>query len=68
MSVSTICDEYCRSCVLLDEANFQLMMHNLDLGSDTSSVWNFCSRSSEFISRGKQEVASRNICSFLRLP
>ena len=24
-----------------------------DLGSDTSSVWNFCSRSSDVISRGK---------------
>ena len=26
----------------------------LDLGSDASSVWNFCGRFSDFISRGNQ--------------
>ena len=39
---------------LLDEANFQLMRHNLDLRSDTSSVWNFCAFSLDVISRGNQ--------------
>ena len=39
---------------LLDEANFQLMRHNLDLRSDTSSVWNFCACSLDVISRGNQ--------------
>ena len=39
---------------LLDEANFQLMRHNLDLRIDTSSVWNFCACSLDVISRGNQ--------------
>jgi len=42
----------------LAEANFPLgttnQKHYPDLGSDTSSVWNFCVRFSDVISRGKQ--------------
>ena len=38
-----------------------------DLGSDTSSVWNFRSRSSEVVSREKAEVTSRKLDCFLRL-
>ena len=38
--------------------------HLPDLGSDTSSVWNFCALSSDLI---KPEVVSRNVNSFLRL-
>ena len=43
---------------LLDEANFQLKRHNLDLRSDTSSVWNFCACSLDVISRGNQRWCS----------
>ena len=38
-----------------------------DLGTDTSSVWNFCARFSDFISRGKPAVAPRYVGSFFRL-
>ena len=38
-----------------------------DLGSDTSSAWNFCSRSSEAISRGKAGIVSRNVGCFARI-
>ena len=42
--------------------------HYPDLGSDTSSVWNFCARSSDVISWGNQWwVASRNVGCFHRL-
>ena len=41
--------------LILDEANFQPIRSTTpDLGSDTSSVWNFCARFSDFISRGDQ--------------
>ena len=33
---------------------FWLVKHFLDLGSDVSPVWNFCTHFSDFISRGKQ--------------
>ena len=36
-----------------------------DLGSDASSVWNFCSRCSDVISREKPVMSSRNVGSFL---
>ena len=36
--------------------------HYPDLGNDTSSVWNFCSRSSEVISRGKGQLFHRLYC------
>ena len=36
-------------------------------GSDASSVWNFCARFSDIISRGNQLVASPNDGCFLRL-
>ena len=43
--------------------------HYPDLGSNASSVWNFCARSSDFISRKKTVVASRcdDVGCFLRL-
>ena len=41
--------------------------HYPDLGSDTSSVWNFCSRFSDVTFAGKPVVASRNVGCFLRL-
>ena len=41
--------------------------HYPELGSDTSSVWNFCARMSDVISWGKPVVASRNVGCFLRL-
>ena len=41
--------------------------HYPDLGSDASSVWNFCARFSDVISRGKPLVASRYVSCFLRL-
>ena len=36
------------------------------IGSDASSVWNFCGRFSDVIFAGKPVVASRNIGCFLR--
>ena len=43
--------------------------HYPDLGSDVSSVWNFCARFSDFISRGRPEMLSvfsgYNPCQFL---
>ena len=33
----------------------------VDLDSDTSSVWNFSACFSDIISRGNEEVASRNV-------
>ena len=42
-------------------------MHAPDPGSDTSSLWNFCVRSSDVIWRKTTLVASRNVGSFLRL-
>ena len=41
--------------------------HYSELGSDTSSVWNFCARMSDVISWGKPVMASRNVGCFLRL-
>ena len=42
--------------------------HYPDLVSDTSSVWNFCARCSDVISRGKFKVVmSRNVDCFLKL-
>ena len=45
-------------CFWLDEANFPRgttnQNHYSDLGSDASSVWNFCARFSDVISRGNQ--------------
>ena len=42
--------------------------HYPDLDSDASSVWNFCSRFSDVISRGKARVVSQNdVGWFLRL-
>ena len=38
------------------------------LGSDASSVWNFCARFSQTSFRGKPPVASQNVDCFLRLP
>ena len=40
--------------------------HYPDLGSDASSIWNFCARFSDVISR-KPAVASRNVGCFFRL-
>ena len=43
-------------------------MHYPDLGSDASSIWNFCARFSDVIWRpGKPEVASPNVGCFIRL-
>ena len=39
--------------------------HYPDLGSDTTSAWNFCAR---FSSSGKPEAASQNLGCFRRLP
>ena len=36
------------------------------IGSDASSVWNFCGRFSDVIFAGKRVVASRNVGCFLR--
>ena len=41
-------------CFWLDEAHFSQSLHYPDLGSDTSSVWNFCARASDVISPGNQ--------------
>ena len=44
-------------CFWLVEAHFprgSTNQHYLDLGSDTSSVWNICARFSDVISRGNQ--------------
>ena len=42
--------------------------HYPDMGSDASSVWNFCARFSAVISRGNQWwVASRNVGCFLKI-
>ena len=45
----------CHFCFWLEE-NFAStnQKHYPDLGSDASSVWNFCTRFSDFISRGNQ--------------
>ena len=42
-------------------------MHYPDLGSDASSVWNFCARFSDVFFAGKPLVASPNVGCFLRL-
>ena len=58
-------------CFWLVETNFSRgttnQNHYQDLSSDTSSVWNFCARSTEVISRGNQRVSSWNVGRFLRL-
>ena len=41
--------------------------HYPDMGSDASSVWNFCARFWDVILAGKPVVASRNIGCFFRL-
>ena len=41
--------------------------HYLDLGSDTSSVWNYCARSLDVILRGKINGGVKNAGNFLRL-
>ena len=41
--------------------------HYPDLGSDTSSVWNFWARFLGVISRGNQLVASPNVSRYLNL-
>ena len=41
--------------------------HYPDLGSDTSSVWNFCARFVDVIWQGKPVVTSPNVGSFVSL-
>ena len=62
----------CQICVvlLIGWSKFSTnQKHYPDLGSNASSVWNFCARSSDFISRKKTVVASRcdDVGCFLRL-
>ena len=55
----------------LVKSNFPLVTtsqkHYPDLGSDASSVWNFCACFSDVIWREKPVVASPNVGCFLRL-